>query len=176
RKVFDALRLCTHECKRSRGSRGFKANGKEHYMFVWICSGQLERVRRRIDDADISAARLMFQWAALRAWNAHHIAERSKNHIGISGHGKAIVNSAHGQNAHRAAGAMDQFNAGRKNILQTKTVDSVRVSAKNLHKAVMSRRIHLASQLFCSPGNNFWVAKFINKSHLAPLTVPVVTL
>ena len=44
-------------------------------------SRQLQRVGRRIDDADVHAARLVFERAAVRARHAHHVAERGEDHV-----------------------------------------------------------------------------------------------
>jgi len=51
---------------------------------------------------------------ALRAGNAHHVAERGEDDIGFVRDGETIVDSAMGSNADGAAGAMDQFDVLRE--------------------------------------------------------------
>ena len=96
---------------------------------------------------------------------------------GDCGEGKPVIDPAHGKDADRAAGTVDEFDVGRKNILQTEPVDRVRVSAAHLHNTIMPAGIGEATDLLSSSGDYFRIAKFIHKSHscsgLAPHEHPV---
>ena len=59
---------------------------------------------------------------------------------GSLGHGQAVVDAAHGQHAHRAAGTVHQLDVGRQQILQPEAIDGVRVAAAHFHEAVMALR------------------------------------
>ena len=48
-----------------------------------IGARQLQRIGRRIDDADVGAAGLVLERAAVRAGHAHHVAKGGEDHVGL---------------------------------------------------------------------------------------------
>ena len=81
REVADALRLGAHHRERGGRRRGLKTDGEKHDVLVGIEPGQLQRIGRRIHDANIHAAGLVFERAALGSGDAHHVAEGGENYI-----------------------------------------------------------------------------------------------
>ena len=138
RKIPKPLGLGTlqGQCSRRRG--GLKTDGKKHYVFQWIHFRELESIRRRIDDSDVDAARLVLERAALGSGNPHHVAEGGENHIRIRCDRQGVVDPPHRQNANGAAGPVDQLDILRENIFQPETVDGVRVAAADLHEPVVA--------------------------------------
>ena len=51
-----------------------------------------------------------------------------------------VVDAAHGQHADRTAGAVDQLDVGRQQILQAEAIDGVSVAAAHFHEAVVPPR------------------------------------
>ncbi len=79
----------------------------------------------------------MLQRGAVRSGHAHHIAECREDDAGVLRHREAIVDPAHRQHAHRAAGAVYQLDIGRQQILQAEAVDGVGVSPAHFHEAIV---------------------------------------
>ena len=101
---------------------------------------QLQRVRRRVDDAHVHAARLVFERAAVVPGTRIMSPNAVKMTSRILGDGKAVVDPAHGQHAHRTARTVHQFDVRRQQILQAEAIDGVGVAAAHFHEAVMARR------------------------------------
>src|ERR1700761_718348 len=167
RKVMDVFTLRSHERQRSRGSGGFKPNRKEDDMPIWIFARDLQRICRRIYDADVGPASLVLKRAAMRSRNAHHVAEGCKARIVFPGDVEPIVDPTHRQHANRTPRTVDKLDVVRKDIFQTKAIDSVSVTAAHLHDAVVMSRFRKAANFFGSFGNQFGIAEFIDISHHA---------
>ena len=165
RKIVDALRLRAHQRQCRGGSRGFKADGEKHHVLVGIGLRQFQRVGRRIDDAHIHPARFVFERAAVRARNAHHVAKGGEDDVGLLGDREPVVDSAHRQHAHRAARAVDQVDIGGQQILQPEAIDGVGVSAANFHDAVVPVGIGQPADFFGGPADDFRFAKLVDKFH-----------
>src|SRR5579859_193100 len=168
RKVLDALGPGANERKRCGWRGGLEADGEEHNMFVRIGPGQLQRVRRRVHDANIGAARLVLQRAAVCSRHTHHVAECGKHHVWILRDSKAIIDPSHGQHADRAAGPVNQFDVRGQHILEAKTIDGVRVPAAYLHQPVVPLWIDKTANLIGRPVDDLRIAKLIYKSHSLP--------
>ena len=108
-EVRNAFGLGAHQRESGGGRRGFKADGEKHHVLFGIFSRELQSVGRGIDDADVHAARFVFERTAVGAGDAHHVAERGEDDVGILGDREAVVDASHGQHADGAAGAMDQL-------------------------------------------------------------------
>ena len=115
-----------------------KPMAKNITCFCGILLRELQRVGRRIDDAHVHAARFVFQRAAVRAGNAHHVAKGGENNIGLRCERQTIVDAAHGKNANRAARPVNQFDVGREQILQAETINGVGVAAAHFHEAIVA--------------------------------------
>ena len=95
----------------------------------------------------------------------------AKMTLGSCAMDKAVVDAAHGQHAHRAAGAVDQLDILRENIFQAEAIDGMGVAAADFHDAVMTIGIGQTPDFFRSLGDDFGFAKFIDKFHVIdPLT------
>ena len=79
--------------------------------------------------------------------------------------GKAVVNSAHGQNANGAARAVNQLNILREKIFQAESINRVGVAAANFHDAVMTIGIGETANFFRGLGNYLGFAKLVDKFH-----------
>ena len=167
-KLSDALCLGAHQ--RQRGGRGgsLKSNGEKHDVLFGIEAGQLQRVGGRIHDANIHAAGLVLERAALGPGNAHHVAEGGEDYIRMLRDGQAIVDASHGQHADRTAGPVDQFDIFRKNVFEAEAIDGVRVAAADFHEAVMPVATGQTADFLGRLRNQFGFAKLINKSHADP--------
>ena len=165
RKVLHAQRLGAHERQRRRGRGGLESDGEKQHVLFGIGLRQLQRVGRRVDDAHVHPARLMLQRAAVRAGHAHHVAERGEDHVVAFSHGQPIVDPPHRQDAHGAAGPVDQFDIGRQQVLQTEAIDGVRVPAADLHQPVVPLGIVEAANLRHCLMDQLRFAKFVDKSH-----------
>ena len=80
-------------------------------------------------------------------------------------HGQAIVDSAHGEHADGAARTVDQFDVGRKKVLESEAVDGVGVAAAHLHEAIVPAGIGKAPDLLGGFGNHVRFAELIDVSH-----------
>ena len=138
-------------------------------MLLGIHFCELDRIGRRIDDANIHPSRLVLERAAVGAGNSHHVAESGENHIRIRRDSQRIVNAPHGKNANRTSGAVNQFDICRQNIFQTEAIDGVGVSAADFHKPVVPIRIGQPSNFVGGLGDQFRIAKFVHVFHFSTL-------
>ena len=102
--------------------------------------GDPQRVERRVDEADVGAARLGLEQVPVAAGHAHHVAERREDHPGVLGDGDGVVDPAHRDHAHRAARAVHQLDAVGQHVLDAVAVDRVGVPAAHLHELERARR------------------------------------
>ena len=64
----------------------------------------------------------------------HHVAERGEDDARLLGDRDGVVDPAHGDDAHRAARPVDQFDRGGQDVLDAVPVDGVRVPPAHLHE------------------------------------------
>ena len=135
-----------------------------------LASGQLQRVRGRIDDAHVHAARLVLERAAV-ASRERASCRRKRRRLRPARCAIARPSSIRpiGKHAYRAAGAVDQFDVRRQQILQAEAIDRVRVSAADFHDAVVAVGIGQPADLFRRPGDHFGFAKLVYESHAISL-------
>ena len=86
--------------------------------------------------------------------------------FGSCGDGEAVVDSAHGQHADRAAGTMNQFDVRRQQILQAEAIDGVGVAAAHFHEAVVALGIGQAADLLGGFRDHAGFAEFVDKFHV----------
>ena len=60
---------------------GFETHGEEHNLLVRIRFGQLERIERRVNDADVRALSLRVEQAHRRPGNAQHVSEGAEDRV-----------------------------------------------------------------------------------------------
>ncbi len=77
----------------------------------------------------------------MRAGNTHHVTERRKNDVRIFRHRQSVVDPSRGQYAHGTAWSVDKLDIRRKQVLQAKAEDSMRVAAAHFHEPVVPLRI-----------------------------------
>ena len=133
REIGDAFALGLQHGQRGRRHRRLEAEAEEHDLAVGVLAGDVERIHRRIDHADIGAVGLGLQQALLRARHAHGVAEGGEDHLRPLGDGDAIVDAAHRQHADRAARPVHQFDLLRQHALDAVAEDRVRMAAAHFH-------------------------------------------
>ncbi len=118
---------------RRRG--GLEADREEDDLPVGQRRGERERVERRVDHPHVRAARLRLEQRPAATRHAHHVAERGQGDAGLLGEGDRVVDAPHRDHADGAAGAVDELDLGRQQVLEAVAVDRVRVTAAHLHHA-----------------------------------------
>ena len=91
---------------------GLEADGEEDDLAVGIAARDRERVERRIDDADVAAARLGGEQVGFAAGHAQHVAEGAEDHLGPAGDLDRLVDVVDRRHADRAARPVDQRDLG----------------------------------------------------------------
>ena len=134
-------------------------------MLIGIGLRELQRIRGRIDDANIHTARLVFQRAAPGTRDPHHVPEGGEDDIRLLSDGETVVDSAHGEHANRATWPVNELDIGWQQILQAKAINSVSVSSAHFHDAIVTVSISQPTDFRGSPGNHLGFAKFIDKLH-----------
>jgi hypothetical protein len=110
-----------------------KPIGEEHDLAVGFCLGDPQRVERRVDHPHVGARALASSSVPSRAGHAQHVAEAGEDHAGLVGERDAVVDAAHRDHAHRAAGPVHELDVGRQEVVDAVLVDRVRVAAADLH-------------------------------------------
>ena len=147
--------------------RGFETHGEKHHLTVRVAYCQFQRVEGGIHHAYVGATGFGFEECGSAARNAHHVAERGEDDaIGV-GHSDGIVDTAHGDDAYRAAGAVYQLDAGRQDLLDSVAVDGMGMPAAYLHELellVARQALDLGKEQLGHDG----VAILIHKFHVRP--------
>ena len=164
-KLRTPLRSSSQQRQRGRRRRGFESDGEEHDVFVGIVLGQLQCIDRRIDDANVHAARFVLERAAIGARHAHHVAEGCEDHIGPRCDGETVVDAPHREDADRAARTVNQLDVVGKQVLESEAIDGVGVAAAHFHQAVVTAGIGEPPDLLRGLRNRFGVTKLIYESH-----------
>ena len=126
-------RACSSVTRGRRRGR-LEPDGEEHDLAVGVLDGDAQRVERRVDEADVGAARLGLEQVAVAAGHAHHVAEGREDHARRLGHGDGVVDPAHRDHAHRAARARAPARRLGQHVLDAVAVDGVGVAAAHLHE------------------------------------------
>ena len=139
-KLRDAVGARAQERDRRRRRSRLEADREEDDLALGIATRELERVERRVDHADVRAARLGLEQRAAPAGHAHHVPERREDHLRPLGERDRVVDAAHRDHADGAAGTVDEVDLGRDEILDAVLVDRVRVTAADLHELERAAR------------------------------------
>jgi hypothetical protein len=137
-EVGDATLAGLQECQCGRRGRRLESDGEEHDVTAGCLGGDLKRVERRVHETDVRAARLGLQQVPLATRHAHHVAERREEDTGRLGDGDGVVDAAHRDDAHGAAGSVHQLDRRRQDVLDPVPVDRVRVAPAHLHQLEMA--------------------------------------
>ena len=112
---------------------GLEADGEEDDVAVGVADGELQGVERRIDHPHVGAGRLGIEQALAASGHLHHVAVGREDHAPL-GDRDRVVHPPHGDDAHRASGAVHQLDAIRQELIEAVLVDRVRVPAAHLHE------------------------------------------
>ena len=104
---------------------------------ILLCQGH--RVQRRVDDPHVAAFRLDVEQALRRTGHAQHVAERAEDHVRPLGDGHGLVDHLDGRDAHRAAGAVDESDFARQQVIEAALDDGVRLAAADFHDRPRAR-------------------------------------
>ena len=106
----------------------------------------------RIDDADVHAARLVLERAAVRARHPHHVAERGEDHVRIPA---AVASPSSirpiGSTQTGQPGPWISSMFGGQHVLEAEAVDGVGVAAAHLHDPVVAVRVRQPADLLAGP-------------------------
>ncbi len=83
----------------------------------------------------------------------------------LRGHGDRLIDTGHGQDAHRAARAVDEAQIGRHQVLDAIAEDGVGVASAELHQAVLARRLGLGGNGVRQAAREPLVAEFVDVLH-----------
>ena len=139
REVGDALALRPERGHGVGRRRGLEADGEEDDLASGIAARDVERVERRVDDADIAAVRPRGEEVGIRARHAQHVAEGAEDRVGPAGDLDRLVDIVDRRDADRAAGAMDQRHLGRQQLVDAVADDGMGLAAADLHDRPRAR-------------------------------------
>src|SRR5262249_26272775 len=101
----------------------------------------------------------------MTARHPHHVAERGHDRVRLRCQVDGVVHPPHGDDAHRAPGAVDERDGLGQVVLEPVLVDRVRVAAAHLHELVLAARL----TQFRDPGRQgarlLGVAELIDEPH-----------
>ena len=141
-EVRDALGLRALERQRGRRRRRLEADREEDDLAVGVLPWR-SAARRAASrpSARRRPAALASSSVPSRARDAHHVAEAGEDHAGLVGDRDPVVDAAHRDHADRAAGAVDELDVRRQQVVDPVLVDRVRVAAADLHHLVVAARL-----------------------------------
>ncbi len=108
REVGEAVGLGPVHRHRVGRCGGLEAVAEDDHLLVGVVPGDAEGIERGVDDPDV-AARALDGEQVLGPGHAQQVAERAEDHVGLAGDLQGLVDDVQRRDAHRAAGAVDQF-------------------------------------------------------------------
>ena len=154
RKVQKPARICLQDGGGDGGRCGLKAHTHKDDRAVGVLLGNVERVERGVDDADVAPCRLLRGERGGRSGHAHHVAKGGDDGAVYVGERDRVVDVAVGGDADGAAWAAQQLEPGRHNGAKAITPDAHGMRAADFHKVdgavadkLMNTIDELASQL-----------------------------
>src|SRR5262249_46575912 len=102
-----------------------------------------------------------------RARDAHHVAEAGEEHARLAGDGDAVVDPAHGNDAHRAAWTVDELDVGGQQVVDAVLVDRVRVPGAHFHELVVATGLDQGENLAGQRPAELRIAEFFDVLHAA---------
>ena len=158
------------------GHRRFKTKAEEHHFTFGVLLRQLQGVHRRIDDADVGAARFRLQQGAVFSRHAHGVAKGAENHPRTAGDIDTGVDASHRQHAHRAAGAVNKLDIFRQQLVEAEFKNGVGMAAAHFHNAQrtvggMRQQARPLPEMLHQLHHLFRRAVFIDITHLPLLAV-----
>ena len=154
REVLKSARICFQDCGGDGRRRGLKADAHKDDRAIGVVLGNIERIERGIDDADVAPGCLLRGKRGRRSGHAHHVAKRGDDGAVHLGECDCVVDIAVGSDADRAARAAQQLEPRRHNGAKTIAADAHGMCAADFHKVdgavadkLMDAIDELASQL-----------------------------
>ncbi len=114
-------------------SRRFKSDAEEHDLPAGILLGNLDRVERRIHDANVASAALYLKQIAVGAGNAQHVAKGAEDDARLCGNGQRLVDQCKRRYADRAARPMNHLDPRGQHLVDAVANNGVRLPAADLH-------------------------------------------
>ena len=117
------------------GSRrgGLETDGEEHHLPVGILAGNLQGIQRRIQRPHLAAGGPCGQQVAPGAGHAQHVAEGAQDGARGQGDSDGLVDGFQRRDADRAAGPVNQLDAGGQQPVDAVLEDGMRLPAADLH-------------------------------------------
>jgi hypothetical protein len=116
-KVPHAPALCRPDGRRVGGARRPEADGEEDHRPVWMLLRQAQAVERRVDDADVAAARLEGEVIPFTPRHPQQVAEGAEDHVPPRGDGDGLVDQYQRRDADWTAGIMDWADFRRQQLI-----------------------------------------------------------
>ena len=141
---------------------GLESNGKKDHFTLWVLPRYLERVHWRIHGADIATACFRCKQVTVAAGYPQHVAKGTENDIGTRSKTDRAIDNLQRCYAHRAPGAMQQFDLGGQELLQTIFRNRMGLAAANFHQrpGTGGYTRDFSGDLFNFPGLPVFVQKF----------------
>ena len=165
REVAQSLRLRPFQRQCGRRRSRLEADGEEHDLAVGVLLGDPHRVERRVDHAHVRALGLGVEQRAVRSGHPQHVAEAREDHVRLVSDRDAVVDPAHRDHAHRAAGAVDELDVRRQQVVDAVLVDRVRVPAAHLHDLVVAARLDGRQDLAGQGAAELGIAELVDELH-----------
>ena len=167
REVVQPAAPRLQNAKGGRRGSGFKTNAEEHHLPLWVGARQCQRIADRVHHAHVGAICTGLQQCATPAAGySQHVAVTGQYHFRvIADQAYGHVQSAYGQHANGAAGAVDQLDIVRQQVGDTVAEHRVGVAAAKLHQPVLAVGAGLGLQGAGHSAGAFTVAELINVFH-----------
>ena len=136
-EVANPLGLRPQQRQRGGGRGGLEPDRIEDDLPIRVLLRDLQRVEWRVHHAHVGTGSLGVEQAAAAAGHAHEIAEACEDDAGLVRDGDAVIEAAHGDDAHRAPGSMYELDVARQKILDAVLEDGVGVPTAHLHDLPM---------------------------------------
>ena len=155
REVLEPARVGLQDGGGDGGRRGLKADAHKDDRAVGVLLGNVERVERRVDDANVAPRRLLRGKRGGRSGHAHHVAKGGDDGAVHVGKCDCMVDIAVGGDADGAARAAQQLEPRRHNGAKAIAADAHGMRAADLHKvdaAVADKLVNAVDELACQLG------------------------
>ena len=123
----------------------------------------LQRLKRRIDHAHISAFGAHVEQVNGGTWHAQHVTIRCEDNFGAFGNCQGAVNLLKRSHAHRTAWSVHQLNSSGQHVIQAVMQEGVSLSAADFHQR--PRAGNSLADLFQQSLYLRGVAVFVNVFH-----------
>ena len=120
--------------------RRLETDGEEDDLTVGLGFGDVDRIERRVHDPDVGSAGPCRVEIAVRSGYPQHVTERAEDDVGSSRQLQAPVDRLERGHTDRAAGAVNELDLGRQELVDAVTDDRVGLPAADLHDRPVAGR------------------------------------